>query len=460
MRYSKLSVLVCLCLALASLGCEPEKKKQKGAEGKTTATTPSMDGKDQNKPGPDKAQKLGVDDGDVDAHLKILRELEGCDAKGDAFWCKVAAGMAKREAGALPEETKVELGWTIFIPTQGKPDAAKLAGEPIALGIKVVTDPESKTKDIRAQVTHVVARNPENAKKIKGLGKQVGAILTGAQPASEPIIVHDPQLLAYLRDQGARATNTITKSATEPSWAIADEKNTRLYRIGDRYATVHRERPRPDKPEGVWLSVYTPVELSGEIAPTKELGITEIVAALDCTHNAELAKVCKGLSRFDKAAEPESMSGQVEGLSVYFGEVHGSAKGSEPGYGALLIRPGKEGAEIAFSVVRGTSEEENKALDTLAEVVHKGGVAKGNAALAYLLTITKHPSAFGPAAKSDGKSALVLRRGLFQGGPDERTISYFRAEGDRFLVVTHEHINGNVWFWDLAPVDLGVEQPK
>lgn len=437
--------IVIIVVALGALfGCEPKQEKKKPS---APSDTTAKDG--GNKQGPASGQKEDVGEGDVDAHLAILRDLKGCDAKGEEFWCGVASAMTERSPGELPKASTVELGWTIFIPTQGKPEAANLVGEPIALGVNIVEGQEA-----RAQVTHVIARNPENADKIKGLGKQVGDILMGKQPASEPVIVHDPQLLAYLRDQGARATNALKKE--ERGWAIADEKHTKLYRIGGgKLASVHRVRPRPDRPDGIWLSVYTPAELSGELAPKKELDLEGVTGKFDCSHNPAQVDLCKGFERFERAEKPVGMSGDVEELRVYFGKVYESdaQAESEKTYGALLVRQGKEGAEIAFSVVIPGSDEEREALAALQEGVEKGEIVKENAALAYLMGITRHPSAFGEATQSDGKSALVLRRGLFQ-GPDERTISYFRAEGDRYLALTHEHIGGKVWFWDLGPVKL------
>lgn len=444
MGYVRIIWLVSM-LGLLS-GCEPKKEQKPDASGQTAATT--KDG--GNKAGPESAQKEDVGEEDVDVHLRILRDLQGCDAKAEEFWCGVASAMTKRQAGALPDASMVQLGWTVFIPTQAKPEAARLAGEPIALGLNIIKDQEP-----RAQVTHVIARNPENANKIKGLGKQVGDILKGNQPPSEPVIVHDPQLLAYLQDQAARATNAISKEGK--GWSIADEKHTRLYQLaGGKWASVHRVRPRPERPDGIWLSVYTPVELSGEVAPKKEIDLAAVTAKFDCTHNAVQVKLCKGFSRFKAAKKPEAMTGKVEGLRVYFGEIQDSESLPSPEtmYGALLIRDGEDGAEIAFSVVIPSSDEEREALEALQKGVEKGEAIQKNAALDYLMGITKHPSAFGSVTQSEGTSALVLRRGLFQGGPDERTISYFRAEGDRYLAVTHEHIGGKVWFWDLGPVKL------
>ena len=437
-------VLVAMSVCAAGwLGCKSEKKAEPA---ETTQVSAPAAG---NQPGP-VGGRAPLDEAMVQAHMKTLGELKGCSARAEELFCGVLARFdGARHVGELPEQSTLWLGLSVFVPTAGEPKAAKLDPRAISMGLNM-----SEASKPALKITPILAKDPGNQAQVKGMARQVlSALEQGSQ--SPQVVVHDAQLLAYLRDQPKLAKHALTPQPQGWRMEGGEGEDALLFRVGESWVSVHRERARPDKPEGVWLSVYVEPELTGQVVPTADVDLAQLEEQFKCTSEPERAE-CVGLKAFGEGISLEQALGELEGVRMYFGSISGGAQqGVDSEYGAVMLRAGKAGGvEVAFSAVGSTSEQEEQALKVLAAEIEAGKVPGESPVLAYLSGVTRRPGAFGELPGSEGTSSLVARQGLFRGAPEARTTSYFRGEpgGERVRVLTHDHLSGQLWSWTVHRV--------
>ena len=295
------------------------------------------------------------------------------------------------------------------------------------------------------------ASQPANRPQIRGLRKQIGRILSGEAEGTQ-VVIHDPRLLDFVRARAERAERRVEPG--ERGWYVMGRGPAQLRRVGQRWVAVRQD---PEREGGAWVSVYAPVELSGQVEPTADLDVEAIHERLGCGGGEERARACEVLEAFAQAEAPGA--GFEGGRQTWVGRVVAppseAGQGSGPGAGAVHLREAGEGEglEIAFSEVSPEGEAERAQLEALLEATEAGEAPpKGNKAWAFIEQAGSSEQAFGELGQSEGVSGLVARTGVFRAQPRARTVTYFRRAGGRLFGVTHDHLGGRVWLWDLRRV--------
>lgn len=441
-------VFVGLCVGLFAIGCQEKKAQPSGEESSTSSATAGA----QSAPGK-KGAGLGnsvMTQAAIEARVEDWARAVGCQDRADDPLCTVALKYSSAEEVKLPAQDVVMLGLSVFLADTGEfaPDGVK-GRVPVALGLG---------ERGAIGLTRIFARDPKNQQKIDGLTRQVDQVVRGVANSNQ-VVVHDDRLLSYIA--GQPKTASVELSPQGARWKFSDRIDGELSLVAGRWVTVHRETVKPDGDRGVWLTVYSPVKLSGAVALEEELPLDKLASKLGCDDQkvVEQAKRrCEAVEQFAQAKSLREVVADGE-VGLFLGDVYAGFDGEDGSVGAAHIRRSGEDLEIAFSQIIAQSGQEQSELDgLLAAVRAKKAAPSGNAALGFIMSAREQPSAWGEAATLDEGSAVVARTGLFRSAPGSRTVTYFRSHEDRVLAITRDHLSGKVWFWQLASAKVPVEK--
>lgn len=431
-------------VAVVAAGCD-EKKKQKGQGAPAEEAKVSAD--EGSKPGPKGAEVVEIlSEASIKAHLNRLMGEIGCESRPEDPFCGAPAKFTEARRAELPTEPVVWLGLSRFVATE---EGAEGASEPSPVALGIVND---GAQGARAEMTRLIARREENRDKIRGLARQVRELVSG-EAKDDEVVIHDPRLMGFIKATAQRAT--VSLEPGERGWTLKAEAVTKLRKVGERWVSVHQGSPRPDRPDGLWVTIYTPAELVGEVTPTVELDEEAVTKQLGCGEGAaaHVARSCEVWGRFRGAGAPGE--GLEEGArELWIGRVQGPDGAEDVSAGAVHLRLKGGELQVAFSEVGAQGEDEEEALDAVLSAVEAGERPPAdNAAMKYIEQAGQREEFWGPVTKSDGVSGLVARPRLFRAHPDARTITYFRrAEGGELVVVTRDTLGGKSWFWSLREV--------
>lgn len=431
-------VVVVVCVVLFTVGCQ-QKKQAPEKKGPTSSATADA----QSAPG-EKGAGLGnavMTRSAIDARVADWARAVGCSDRPDDPLCTAALEYDSAEEVALPGQDVVMLGMSVFLADTGEfaPDGVK-GRVPVALGLG-----ESGAIGL----TRIFARDPKNQPKIDGLARQIDQVVRGVA-SSNQVVVHDERLLSFIAGQPKAAS--VALSPRDSRWKFSDKIDGELSLIAGRWVTVHRETVKPDGDRGVWLTVYSPVKLSGALVLEEEVPLDKLATELGCgaqKKTAQVSRRCEAVEQFGQAKPLRDVVTDGE-VGLFVGDVFAGFDGEEESVGAAHVRRSGDDMEVAFSQIIAQSGQEQSELDRLLSAVRAKKVASsGNAALKFIMSAREQPSAWGEVTILDGGSSVVARTGLFRSAPGSRTVTYFRSHEDRVLAITREHLSGKVWFWRL-----------